>query len=219
MPQVPEARTPPPPFPAGGSPLRYASYFFIPPSDLGEAPPGDIFPIAALKHRIHTAAEHRFKPVDSVLIGKGGFVDTDKIRVLRGIEMGQPTYDIDLTEKSLARYEYDFVIGSIHNLRNMPDFGDLDYKSMSEERIYELLGEYFDYLQLVALGVGGEVFHLSGGVLAVAGGGYTGVDCGGFHIFKNVLMRECVNALVFLIGVMKNVLRKKGKNEKYYFGV
>ena len=38
-------------------------------------------------------------------------IDTDKIRVLRGIEMGQPTYDIDLTEKSLARYEYDFVIG------------------------------------------------------------------------------------------------------------
>ena len=74
----------------------------------------------------------------------------DKIRILRGIEMGQPTYDVELTEKSLARYEYDFVIGSIHNLRNMPDFGDLDYKSMTEERIYELLGEYFNEMLLLA---------------------------------------------------------------------
>lgn len=75
---------------------------------------------------------------------------SDKIRILRGIEMGQPTYDVELTEKSLARYEYDFVIGSIHNLRNMPDFGDLDYKSMTEERIYELLGEYFNEMLLLA---------------------------------------------------------------------
>lgn len=69
---------------------------------------------------------------------------SDKITVLRGIEMGQPTYDIPLTEKSLACYEYDFVIGSIHNLREMPDFGDLDYKSMTENEIYSLLDKYFE---------------------------------------------------------------------------
>ena len=73
-----------------------------------------------------------------------------EIRILRGIEMGQPTYEPELTEKSLARYEYDFVIGSIHNLRNMPDFGDLDYKSMTEERIYELLSEYFNEMLILA---------------------------------------------------------------------
>ncbi len=85
---------------------------------------------------------------EDVVSTKGAF--SDKLRILRGIEMGQPTYDVELTEKSLARYEYDFVIGSIHNLRNMPDFGDLDYKSMTEERIYELLGEYFNEMLLLA---------------------------------------------------------------------
>ena len=85
---------------------------------------------------------------EDVVSAKGAF--SDKIRILRGIEMGQPTYDVELTERSLARYEYDFVIGSIHNLRNMPDFGDLDYKSMTEERIYELLGEYFNEMLLLA---------------------------------------------------------------------
>lgn len=69
---------------------------------------------------------------------------SDKIRILRGIEMGQPTYDLALTEKSLARYEYDFVIGSIHNLREMPDFGDLNYKEMNLDEIYSLLDRYFE---------------------------------------------------------------------------
>ncbi len=67
-----------------------------------------------------------------------------KIQVLRGIEMGQPTYDTALTEKSLARFEYDFVIGSIHNLREMPDFGDLDYPNLTQENIYSLLEKYFE---------------------------------------------------------------------------
>ena len=60
---------------------------------------------------------------------------SDKIRLLRGIEMGQPTYEPELTEKSLARYEYDFVIGSIHNPRNQPDYGDFDYAALSQSEI------------------------------------------------------------------------------------
>lgn len=68
----------------------------------------------------------------------------DKISILRGIEMGQPTYDVALTEKSLAKYEYDFIIGSIHNLREMPDFGDLRYREMPLDEIYSLLDKYFE---------------------------------------------------------------------------
>ena len=86
----------------------------------------------------------------------------DKISVMRGIEMGQPTYDIPLTEKSLARYEYDFVIGSIHNLREMPDFGDLDYKSMSADEIYSLLDKYFEEELILAKWNGFDTFaHLT----------------------------------------------------------
>lgn len=96
----------------------------------------------------HNLGVRQQSSYEDVVSTKDAF--SDKIRILRGIEMGQPTYDVALTEKSLARYEYDFVIGSIHNLRNMPDFGDLDYKSMSEERIYELLGEYFSEMLILA---------------------------------------------------------------------
>lgn len=67
-----------------------------------------------------------------------------EIRILRGIELGQPTYDVELTEKSLARYEYDFVIGSIHNLRQTPDFSELDYPNLTQDDIYSLLDKYFE---------------------------------------------------------------------------
>lgn len=87
---------------------------------------------------------------------------SDKIRILRGIEMGQPTYDTALTEKSLARYEYDFVIGSIHNLREMPDFGDLKYKEMALDEIYSLLDKYFEEELILAKWNGFDTFaHLT----------------------------------------------------------
>lgn len=87
---------------------------------------------------------------------------SDKIRILRGIEMGQPTYDIPLTEKSLERYEYDFVIGSIHNPRNQPDYGDFDYASLSQDEIYSMLDNYFEEELLLAKWNGFDTFaHLT----------------------------------------------------------
>lgn len=67
-----------------------------------------------------------------------------RLQVLRGIEMGQPTYDEELTKKSLERYEYDFVIGSIHNLRKTPDFCELDYNTLTQDDVYSLLDKYFE---------------------------------------------------------------------------
>ncbi len=67
-----------------------------------------------------------------------------KLQVLVGIEMGQPTYDPELTKKSLDRYNYDFVIGSIHNLRKTPDFCELDYKTLTQDDVYALLDKYFE---------------------------------------------------------------------------
>ena len=87
---------------------------------------------------------------------------SDKIRLLRGIEMGQPTYEPELTEKSLARYEYDFVIGSIHNPRNQPDYGDFDYAALSQSEIYSMLDNYFEEELLLAKWNGFDTFaHLT----------------------------------------------------------
>ena len=67
--------------------------------------------------------------------------------VLNGIELGQPMYDLPLAEKILAAQKYDFVLGSIHNLRDVPDFYYIhDYESIDREA---LLREYFHEIYLM----------------------------------------------------------------------
>ena len=96
----------------------------------------------------HNLGERQKLSREGVLCAREKY--SDKIRILRGIELGQPVYDLPLTEKTLERYEYDFVIGSIHNLRNMPDFSSLDYPNLTQDDIYDLLEKYFEEELLLA---------------------------------------------------------------------
>ena len=66
-----------------------------------------------------------------------------KLNVYNGIELGQAIYNKPLAEKILSDYDYDFVLGSIHNLENMEDFYYLDYTKFN---VTELLTRYFDAL-------------------------------------------------------------------------
>ena len=82
-----------------------------------------------------------------------------KIKILKGIEIGQGIYRREETERLLSSYDYDFVLGSLHNLENMEDFYFLDY---SQYDIYELLGKYFDgLLELCQWGAFDSLAHLT----------------------------------------------------------
>lgn len=63
-----------------------------------------------------------------------------KTELLCGIELGEPLHDINATNEVLSLTGYDFVLCSMHNLRDMGDFFWLDYKS---EEIPKLLKKYF----------------------------------------------------------------------------
>lgn len=65
-----------------------------------------------------------------------------KMIVLNGIELGQPTFDIECSEDIISRYEYDQIIGAIHNLRNKEDFYFIENLTLSEAE--DLLKQYFD---------------------------------------------------------------------------
>lgn len=65
-----------------------------------------------------------------------------KMIVLNGIELGQPAYDIECSEDIIKRYEYDQIIGSVHNLRGGEDFYFMENLTLSEAE--ELLKQYFD---------------------------------------------------------------------------
>ncbi len=66
-----------------------------------------------------------------------------RLCILKGLEIGQGIYRKDETEKILSRYNYDFILGSLHNLENMDDFYFLDYGKLD---VYKLLNQYFQGL-------------------------------------------------------------------------
>lgn len=96
----------------------------------------------------HRLAERQVTSYDDVVSAQAAF--SDKLKVLVGIEVGQGTYEPELTKESLAKYNYDFIIGSIHNLRKTPDFCELDYTGMTIDEVYGLLDKYFEEMLLLA---------------------------------------------------------------------
>lgn len=67
-----------------------------------------------------------------------------RLRVARGVEFGQPTQDRETAEAVLGKYSFDFVIGSLHNLRGEEDFYYMDY---TRQDIPALLDRYFEELE------------------------------------------------------------------------
>lgn len=67
-----------------------------------------------------------------------------RLLIFVGVELGEATYDIPTAEQLLDSLHYDFVIGSIHNLRGEEDFCFLDVDNTSDAEIREILNEYFE---------------------------------------------------------------------------
>ncbi len=65
-----------------------------------------------------------------------------KLLVLNGIELGQPVYDIEIANQIVNRFDYDHILGSVHNLRGKEDFYFM--KNLSLENAESLLTEYFN---------------------------------------------------------------------------
>ncbi len=82
-----------------------------------------------------------------------------KVKLLRGIELGQAMQDLEAAEKSLALDDFDFVLASVHNVRNMRDFYWLDYEKLSVD---ELLKTYFkEILEVVRWNRFDSLAHLT----------------------------------------------------------
>lgn len=69
--------------------------------------------------------------------------ETDSpVRILNGIELGEPLQDLKKAERILTR-PYDMVIGSLHNISGFPDFYFLDFSTMSRLELREVMVNYF----------------------------------------------------------------------------
>lgn len=67
-----------------------------------------------------------------------------KLKVLRGIELGEPLQNTAAVDDIMSKYKYDFILGSIHNIKGYEDFFYLKY---SYESVYLLLNQYFDEIR------------------------------------------------------------------------
>lgn len=60
------------------------------------------------------------------------------LKVLAGVELGQPTFDTDVAGRVAGEMEFDFVLASVHFLRDGRDFYYLDYHRTDPYEVYEL---------------------------------------------------------------------------------
>ncbi len=72
------------------------------------------------------------------------------LTLLRGVEMGQPHAYPHLVKPLIEAHGYDYLLASVHNLENCPDFWFLNYADMSEGHCVQLLHRYFTELKAVA---------------------------------------------------------------------
>ena len=73
-----------------------------------------------------------------------------KLTLLRGIEVGQPTYDKEAFRKLIAQRDYDVVLGSQHNGKGNIDFYFMDCNSFSDGYLKELWDAYLEDLLSIA---------------------------------------------------------------------
>lgn len=112
--------------------------------------------------------------------------------VLLGIELGQPILDLKAAESALSRPSLDFVLTSMHNLRDREDFYYMDY-SLPENDPYKLLDEYFDsILQIVEWGNFDSLAHLTYPLRYMVGKHRLNIDISRFYdkidcIFKGLI--------------------------------
>ncbi len=104
----------------------------------------------------------------------------DKLRVFKGIELGQATQNLKAAESILSQCDFDFVLGSMHNIRGLQDFYLLDYDKLE---IHDLLSTYFDeLLELVAWGKFDSLSHLTYPLRYITGEHHTQVS---YDLYKD----------------------------------
>jgi histidinol-phosphatase (PHP family) len=116
-----------------------------------------------------------------------------KIKFLSGIELGQATFDFGLSESLIADRRLDFVIASIHQLKNRDDFAFINYTRFNNEKLFALCEEYFDEVKkLCAWGKFDVLGHLTYILRYIEGNAGRSIN---ISLFYQVI-RECFKLII-----------------------
>ncbi len=82
-------------------------------------------------------------------------------KILTGVEVGQALQNLPAAEEVVGK-EYDFVIGSLHHIRTLPDFYFVDYTPYTMEELNGFLEDYYkEIYQMVLWGKFDTLAHLT----------------------------------------------------------
>lgn len=82
-----------------------------------------------------------------------------RLRIARGIELGEPLCNLPQTEEILRTHDFDFVLGSLHKLNDNVDYYYYDY---DHHDVYTTMDRYFDaVLEMVQWGRFHSLAHLT----------------------------------------------------------
>jgi histidinol-phosphatase (PHP family) len=72
------------------------------------------------------------------------------LKLLAGVELGQPLQNLPAAEQLLREYAFDFVLGSLHNNAGRQDFYFYDFLRCTDAEIHRLFSEYYEQLYAMA---------------------------------------------------------------------
>jgi len=81
---------------------------------------------------------------DHLEVMRGREKHSGKLRIIWGIELGQPHHRPREALEFLERFGFEYVLLSMHNMRDVPDFCFWDYGKMSDSMCEYWLGKYFE---------------------------------------------------------------------------
>lgn len=82
-----------------------------------------------------------------------------RLLITSGIELGQATQNLPLAEKFLKQYDFDFVLGSLHNLQGQRDLCHYQFEGMDVQKI--ILEYYAQMLELCQWGKFDVLAHMT----------------------------------------------------------
>ncbi len=117
----------------------------------------------------------------------------NRLILLSGIELGQGIFRRKESLEILNKYEYDFVLGSVHNLENMEDFYFLDYSKFD---VKALLTDYFKaVLELAKWNMTDSIAHLTYPLRYIVAREHINVDLSQYYyiideIFETIIKND-----------------------------
>ncbi len=148
-------------------------------------------------------------------ISKARALYHNRLLVLTGIELGQPTQNISAANNVLSLSEYDFVLGSLHNLRGQQDFYFLQY---NQENAPVLLDRYFDeVLELAQQNIFDSLAHLTYPLRYITVNSNIKIDLGAYNKKIDAILLTLIKnqkALEVNTSGLRQVIRKTLPDEQ-----